>query len=256
MRAGQHLAALNELRMLRSIPVFLALLLTVACESSSSRSVTNKQESQTATSSPISLTDEALMAAVKKTAAGFENEPAIHQELAGYPRSDVTARLRRLRDAPATSSREKVAIAFLLCNLDSEIEVNKKVITDALTKEPHSKNFAADWEAELVGRLVEKGHTDLLPTLFSTAEWSDGELSEYLASFFADQVRTAPQEFVLQLSKQPGSVRKPVYTQLQYSELTDTDLDQFRKFANSLTDPNMKSTAREILTAIRNRDSG
>ena len=249
--------------MLRGILAFVALFLVVSCESSSSRSTTNNQEPQTAmsqqkvaTSPEGTLTDEALLALVKKFAAGIENEPAVLQDLARSAQTDVTGRLRRLQDAPAVDNRDKIAIAFLLCNLNYEVGANEAVIVRALTEEPHSRNFDADSEAELVGRLIRKGHTDLLPALFSSAQWSDGAMSEFLSDFFADQVRTAPQEFVRQLSRQPDSVRKSVYARLQLGGLTNTDVDQFRKYSNSLTDPAMKSVAREILTTIRNGDSG
>jgi hypothetical protein len=230
--------------------VFVSLCVVLSC----SRRATNNEVAQAATTQQTGLTDEALMALVKKFASGSENEPAVFQELARYPQTEIVERLRRLQGAAPVDSFDKVAIAFLLCNLNHEVEANKTVIVTALAQEPHARNLYADWDSDLIARLIKKGHKDLLPVLFSAAAWADGAMSEALSGFFADQVHAAPQEFVLQLSKQPAAIRKSVYADLRYAGLTTADLNDFKKYANSITDPNLKAVAREILAAIGKGD--
>lgn len=83
--------------------------------------------------------------------------------------------------------------------MDHEVLTNKQAIVEAFAKEPHVKNPDSDWEAELIRRLIEKGHDDLLPTLFAASEWADGALAGDLAYFFADRLRSTPQEFTLNI---------------------------------------------------------
>ena len=70
--------------------------------------------------------------------------------------SYVINRLSQLRKAGTKDETDKVAIAFVLCNLDFEDDANKEVIVPALMKEPHSENSHSDWEAGLIGRLIRR----------------------------------------------------------------------------------------------------
>lgn len=223
--------------------VLLSLFLITSCQSLASRT------EQTPTRA--SLTDEQLMALVKKLAQGAEVEPAVLQEIARYPRNETIGQLLKLHDALPDGEASKVSIAYLLCSLDYETTTYKAAIVKAFTREPHNKNNDADWEAELLERLIRKGHRDLLAELLRASEWSDGALSESLSDFFVDQLRTAPQDFVVQLSRQPGSVRRSVCFQIGYGEPSTDDLKNLNTYLATISDPNLKATAREILTAAQ-----
>jgi hypothetical protein len=142
-------------------------------------------------------------------------------------------------------------LVALLCSLDYETTTYKTAIVKAFTKEPHNQNNDADWEAELLQRLIKKGHTDLLPELLRASEWSDGALSESLSDFFVDQLRTAPQDLVLQLSRQPSGVRRSVCRQIGYGEPSADDLKNLNTYLATISDPDLKATGREILTAVQ-----
>ena len=223
--------------------VLLSLLLITSCQSLASRTEQ--------TSTRTSLTDEQLMALVKKLAQGAEVEPAVLQEIARYPRNETISQLVKLHDALPDGDAAKVSIAYLLCSLDYETTTYKAAIVKAFTKEPHNKNNDADWEAELLQRLIKKGHRDLVPELLRASEWSDGALSELLSDFFVDQLRTAPQDFVVQLSRQPGSVRRSVCREIGYGEPSTDDFKNLNTYLATISDPNLKATGREILAAAQ-----
>ena len=235
-------SALVDLVMRLSL-VLLSLLLITSCQSRASRT------EQTPTRA--SLTDEQLIALVNKLAQGAEVEPSVLQEIARYPRNETISQLVKLHDALPDGDASKASIAYLLCILDYETTTYKAAIVKVFTKEPHNKNNDADWEAELIQRLIKKGHTDLLPELLRASEWSDGALSESLSDFFVDQLRTAPQDFVLQLSRQPSSVRRNVCLQIGYGGPSIDDLKSLNTYLATISDPNLKATGREILTAAQ-----
>jgi len=135
-------------------------------------------------------------------AKDFSTSDARKQDLAwktlnSYARSDLVNGLSQLGKAGTKDETDKVAIAFVLCNLDFEYDANKEVIVAALMKEPHSENSRSDWEAGLIGRLIKRGDKNLLPVLFRVAEWSDGALSEELAGVYLDNWRSDPKGFLI-----------------------------------------------------------
>lgn len=223
--------------------VLLSLFLIASCQSLASRTEQ--------TPNRASLTDEQLMSLVKKLSQGAEVEPAVLQEIARYPRNETISQLVKLHDALPDDDARKASIAYLLCSLDYETTTYKAAIVKSFTKEPHNKNNDADWEAELLQRLIKKGHHDLLPELLRASEWSDGALSESLSDFFVDQLRTAPQDFVVQLSGQPSSVRRSVCLQIGYGEPSTDDLKNLNTYLATISDPDLKAVGREILTAVQ-----
>lgn len=234
---------------LRVYLAFLALSLVVSCQSIRSNASKSTQEAQSATS-PQVLTDDALMSLVRKFNAGLENEQPVLQEISRYPRSETIERLRKLQQTLPENSSDTIAIAFMLCHLDYESASNKAIIVKAFTRLPHNQDPYADWEAELIRRLIDKGHRDLVPALLAASEWSDGALSESLSGFYAEQVRTAPQDFLSHLSTQPKNVRQAVYA-LAARELDDNDVDKLKAYLNSTSDPKVKSVGQEMLPAVR-----
>ena len=206
--------------MSRTLTTALALLvlpLILCCGSPRSNEVAIQKPSSTpASQTQTELSDESLMTFVNSFASENQTEqPRAWQELARYPRAELIAHLRKLQET-RNAEREQVAIAFLFCNLDYEVTNNKRIIVNAFQKEPHNQNNDADWQADLVWRLLQKGHKDLLPVLFKASEWSDGALSEALADYFTDLRKAHPKDFAAQLSGESKATQQAVYRLLRY----------------------------------------
>jgi hypothetical protein len=198
----------------RITALVLLVLSLLSCHSPASKEGI-KQNSPAATP-PQMLTDANLVSLVNRIVTGEGDEEAVIAELELYPRTEVIDRLRNLQDGNA-NERDHVAIAYLLCNLGDDVTNNKQVIVNAFNKQPHQQNNDADWQAELIWRLLKKGHNDLLPVLFQASEWSDGALSEGLADYFTEQRRADPKNFATELSRQPKTTRQAVYRLLRYA---------------------------------------
>ena len=237
---------------LKSSMALLALSLVVSCQSTGLKASIKNRDSGNG-SSTQALTNETLMSLVKKFAASAQNDQAVFQELARYSRTDVIDQLLKLRKAFPQHAADRVSIGFLLCYLDHDVAQNKLAIAEAFTREPFTKNAHADWEAELLRRLINSGHRDLLPTLLVATERADGALSSSLSDFFCDQLRREPEDFIVQVSMQPERVRQAVYASIAYGEFSRDDQEKFRRYLNSTSDSHAKSVGQEILLAMRGK---
>src|SRR5713226_6406489 len=101
--------------------------------------------------------------------------------LSSYERSDLIKSLLALRNNDAKNEPDRLAIAFLLCNLDFDYNANKEIIVTTLTGERRYPDTYSDWKTELLGRLIQSGDKNLLPVLFSIVKRSDGGWSEELS---------------------------------------------------------------------------
>jgi len=175
------------------------------------------------------------------------------KSLSTLSRVDLVSTLVRLRDNGTAVDSDRIAVAFLLCNLDSDYEANKSLIVAAVTKEPHHENILADWEAELIGRLISRGDRDLLTVLFKVSEWSDGALSASLSTIFEEQLTSDSAAFLSQLTLVSKNTRRKVYERFDEDTLTLDEIARVRAYLTSIqSEPkSMRSlVARELATKL------
>jgi hypothetical protein len=229
---------------------FLSLPTALSCGSVSSQAIASRPKSSPR-GPQQAITDKTLMALAKKFAVEPENEEAVLQELGRHPRLEILERLTKLQEASREETRASFSIAFLLCNLDYDVENNKRAVVEAFKRDLHSRHPDSEWEACVLDRLMKKGHKDLLPVLFDAVEYSDGALSQSLSGFLLEQLRDEPQDFLVQLNRQSKSVRQLVYSFLAYAEIAPEELNKTIRYLNSVSDFNLDQTRREILVAIQ-----
>ena len=195
---------------------------------------------------------EELMKAVEKFVAGQgKTRQEAWQFLTSYPREALIEHLSRAQQTTARDSLKSVEIAFVLCSLDHEYQSNQKIVSSNL-KHPANPEVPSDLAAELVIRLIQRGDTDLLPDLFKATAWADGAMGDDLSSFFIEEMKSQPTQFLTELSKQPREIRLRVYG-LIFNETTITEEDT-RKIKAFLTTQSANSalskTAQEMLVAL------
>lgn len=179
------------------------------------------------------------------------DEGAVGQEawkgLNAYPRQELISSLTNIQKATPEGDPLRVDIAFVLCNLDYEYRPNRQLIIDAFTK----TNRHALGEERLLGRLVGRGDHELLPVLFSAAEWSDGAVSEGLSDTFAEQLRSDPGKFLLELKTEPSELRRKVYALLDETALSKEDVKKVELYVEALPrDSAIAPVAEEMLRAL------
>jgi hypothetical protein len=107
--------------------------------------------------------------------------------------------------------------------LDHEYQSNQKIVSSNL-KHPPNPDVPPDLAAALIIRLIQRGDTDLLPDLFKATSWADGAMGDELSSFFIEEMKGRPTQFLTKLSEQPREIRPGVY-RLIFNETTITDED-------------------------------
>ncbi len=171
--------------------------------------------------------------------------------LRAYHRDEIIGELRRLQNDETISEADRIAIAFALCNMDFDYSVHRQLIVTGLETEPHYKNPLADWEAGLIGRLIDRGDKDLLPVLFRASQWSDGAMAEDLSNIFEQELVKNPESFVVQLTNVPSGVRKSVYRLIEYKRLPTKDVEKLKSYLSSaLSDSGKGHIARELLMKL------
>jgi hypothetical protein len=175
------------------------------------------------------------------------DEGAVGQEawkkLTTYPRQELISSLTNIQKAAPEGDPIRIDIAFVLCPLDYEYQPNRQLIITAFTK----TNRHALGEERLLCRLIRRGDQELLPVLFSAAEWSDGALSEGLSDTFAEQLRSDPGKFLLELKTEPFEVRQKVYALLDETALSEEDVKKVREYLAALPrDSAITPIAREM----------
>jgi len=205
--------------------------------------------------SPMQISDDQLMSLVSRIVAGADERSEAWNALNTTPREELISRLQQIRNAIPEDDHRRVSVAFVLCLLASDYENNKSAIVRDLLKEPHNKNPYNDWEAELVHRLIVRGDSHLLPTLFETTVWADGAMAASLSGYLTYHMRNRPEQFLLELKAQREEIRQDVYERLMQDELlTKEDLASIKRYLESVpkTSP-ISDVAHEMLTAVRKR---
>lgn len=203
--------------------------------------------------SPMQVSDDQLMSLVSRIVAGADESSEAWKTLNTTPREELISRLQKIRNAIPKNDHRRVSVAFVLCLLASDYENNKSAIVRDLLKEPHNKNPYKDWEAELVHRLIVRGDSHLLPTLFETTAWADGAMAASLSGYLTYHMRNRPEQFLFELKPQREEIRQDVYKRLMQDELlTKEDLASMKRYLESVPKTSPTSdVAHEMLLTLR-----
>jgi len=225
---------------------FVAVLMGCSPATSSSQ-VSGSNQTRKVEQATVGV-DRTLIEQVRK----FANDEgaagqAAWETLNAYPRQELISSLTKIQKATPESDPLRVDIAFVLCNLDYEYQPNRQLIVSAFTK----TNRHALGEERLISRLILRGDKELLPVLFSAVEWSDGAVSEGLSDTFAEQLRSDPEKFLLELKSEPLGVRQKVYALMDDSVLSEEDVKKVKKYLAALPrDSGIAPVAKEMLKAL------
>ena len=170
-------------------------------------------------------------------------------QLQSYPRDELVKRLAQLRDNASPDDFVRTNIAFVFCNLDQVYATNRDAIVTAFNQSPDT----ADLYEVLLDRLIQRGDKDLLQVLFEMATRSDGALSDGLATTFAEQTKTSTEAFLVQLAKQPRSVRSQI-GEFVNSATSNDDKNSIKTFLKSVpsTSP-LFNLAKELETDLQSK---
>jgi hypothetical protein len=171
---------------------------------------------------------------------------AAWRKLEAYPRPELIDHLSALRDSSSQDKPVKANIAFVLCNLDHDYQLNRAVIVSAFNE---SIDDADRYERPL-DRLIRRGDKELLQVLFAVVPRSDGGLSEVLADTFADQMENSTEAFLTQLATQPKPIRRKVSEYVDFAT-SDQDKINIKAFLRSIPKSSpLASLAKEMLSDL------
>lgn len=224
----------------------ISMLIPGACRSTSNPPA--NRQSPAANNHELSATSDAELADQIEdfsTDVGELGEAAWKQ-LEAYPRQKLIDRLTLMRDSSTQDDFIKTNIAFALCNLDQNYQVNREIIVSAFNQSPDT----ADLYEGQIDRLIQRGDKDLLRVLFVIANRSDGALSEGLASTFAEQMKSDTEAFLTQLGTQPRTTRRQVSEYVDFATSDqDKTLIQTRLKSIPASSP-LASLAKEMLSDL------
>ncbi|SRR5712692_4901810 len=233
----------------------MALLFFIGCPSHDRQEPEHNVMQKNDVGRRTQVSDDQLMSFVKQIAAGADEKSQAWKDLNTIRRDELVTRLQKIRDAISEDDHRRISVDFVLCLLGHDYENNKGAIVRDLLKEPHQKNPYNDWEAELVHRLIKRGDTRLLSTLFQIVSWADGAMAASLSGYLTYHMRNEPEQFLQELKPQPEGIRQGVYKRLMLDELlTKEDLTSIKRSLESVpkTDPTF-DVAHEMLVALRKR---
>lgn len=177
---------------------------------------------------------------------GGELGQAAWRKLEAYPRQELVDHLSTMRDFSSQDEFVKPNIAFVLCNLDHDYQINREIIVSAFNK---SLDGADRYEA-LLDHLIRRGDKELLQVLFAVVPRSDGGLSEGLAGTFADQMENSTEAFLTQLATQPKAIRRKASEYVDFAT-SDQDKININAFLRSIPKSSpLASLAKEMLSDL------
>jgi hypothetical protein len=189
----------------------------------------NELEAQYSMPQTKKMPDAELMALVKTFSedVGPDGEAA-WQKLQAYPRNELINHVIARRDTLPSDDHTRYQFAFLLCNLGYKYHFNVKQIESALVSQSGRPSNDADTAAIMLGRLLRRGHKELLNVLFSAAPSSDGSLSEALSDVLFDQLRNNTSNFLIELRDEPRAIRFRVYQLVNDGPVSRKDLQHLK----------------------------
>jgi hypothetical protein len=238
-----------------AITVALVLISSPSCSSYHRQELKATAMENNGVTSPMLTSDDQLISLVKQIAAGADEKSEAWKNLNTTPSAELSTRLQRIRNGLPDNDRRRISITFVLCLLGQDYENNKSLIVKEMLREPQQENPDADWELELVHRLIARGDTRLLPALFDMVPRADGAMAEAISGYVTYHMRNQPEQFLLALKPQRKELRRAVYWSLVHDELlTENDLASIRRYLGSV--PNTTPTfdvAHEMLSALPQR---
>lgn len=237
------------LHAIRRIGLFItciSMLIPGACRSTSNPPAT--RQSPAANNHELTTTSDAELAdqiEAFSTDVGELGEAAWRQ-LQAYPRQELIDRLTLMRDSSTQDDFIKTNIAFVLCNLDQDYQVNREVIVSAFNQSPDTAEL---YEGQ-IDRLIQRGDKELLQVLFAFAPRSDGALTEGLASTFSEQMKGNTEAFLAQLGTQPRTTRRQVSEYVDFAT-SDEDKIMIKTFLTSIPASSpLASLVKEMLSDL------
>jgi hypothetical protein len=217
-----------------------------ACRSASNPPA-NQERGAANNNTPSAINEADLLDQVDDFATdGGEVGQAAWRKLEAYPRQELVDHLSVMRDSSSQDEFVKPNIAFVLCNLDHDYQINREIIVSAFNK---SLDGADRCEA-LLDHLVRRGDIELLQVLFAVVPRSDGGLSEGLAGTFADQMENSTEAFLTQLATQPKAIRRKVSEYVDFAT-SDQDKMNIKAFLRSIPKSSpLAGLAKEMLSDL------
>jgi len=196
------------------------------------------------------ISDTELSALVKTFSEdiGPDGEAA-WRKLQAFPRNELVDRLRSQHDSLPGGEPRRYQIAFVLASLNFEYETNVKEIASVLSKEAKINEYA-DTAVSMLGRLLRRGHDELLKVLFSVAPSADASLAEALSDVLSEQLRANTRHFLVEVHAEPLATRSRVYELVAHGPLNEAELRDLRQRLKSLsTEPQFSDVVKEILSS-------
>lgn len=198
--------------------------------------------------------DEQLLKEVEQFATSDERVSApAWRILQSRERSKLIEDLTRIKDAAAPDDGNRALIAFTLCALGHEYASNRKIVVSALSRKPPFKNVQGDWAVTLITRLMNGGDYDLLVLLFEVCEWSDGAMTEELASSYSRGLVTNPDTFLRLLSSQSEASRSCVMRLLKFNSFSADENAKVKSYLKNVSrQSKLRPIAEQTINALTN----
>jgi hypothetical protein len=178
------------------------------------------------------------------------------ETLQSYGRQNVIDNLTRLYEATPTDDYHRVLIAYTFCMLNHDYAGNREIVRSALAENRPFKQFFGDWAVYLVRSLMLRGDKDLIGDLLAAVAWSDGAMTEELATAYSQAIAAEPQTFLQELSSQSEKSRRTVYRLLQDNSLTVDEIERVKVFLESIpASSKLHETAQEAIKALQGERS-
>src|SRR5690242_15605031 len=130
-------------------------------------------------------------------------------QLRGMTKASAVKQLSAAQRGAA--GRRAQAIAFLLAALDVEYSKNRDFLTASLRQCQSTEHADCDEDtAELLIRLYERGHSDVLQPLVAAGVHSDGAMSELLGVFYGSVLKNHAGQFLQAARRLSPSGQKSV----------------------------------------------
>jgi hypothetical protein len=238
--------------------IFLALVwIVVAGLSACSKVERGHQDAtaampQTSPARSLSKLDEIKKQIEVFASYGGQEGEAAKKALEAYPSEELTADIEILRVQSGEDEIFKAQLAFVLCFFRHDYETNKNKITEALRASRNDRRFDSVGAQSMIRELIRRGDSTLLSGLFNAATWSDGALSEGLATTFSEQLVNNPSGFLMTLGRVSIDTRRGVYRLIDRSSFSEAEITELKKYLASEKIPSSeRSIAKELSSKLR-----
>lgn len=151
----------------------------------------------------------------------------------------------------------KLKSAYLLCRLRVDYSKNVRFIVDEA--DPLSKDKRGYDRTNAImylGLLIGEGDKELLPKVFKVVLEADGAVTQNIHGIFYSELAKSTKTFLQYLSKESKGNKKAVYELISFDPgyVSNEEIEKIKvNLTNSLSDKEVKDTARAVLKAIQNR---